>query len=320
MRNWLSLGIVGAVTLGLVGCGGGDRPASGGSLEPAPEVTRPAAPSPHSPNATTAPSGGTTKPDKAPSAVPGGAKLPTPPAVKVDIPKPGDKGWGKTSMTAATLAKNVNAAISRMAKTYGEANTFVRTPEGRARAQSLFRIQDSRTFRADFIASGLIPKTGVVLSNGKEKRRVVASESTMTAKVGTPLKDAKLTPEQVLSKWPREFSRLMFLPLTDGVDSWTPLLTRLQKGEGGFKTVIEERTLISYGKPVKNYRVRAARSETAAKKLGKCEIEMVIDAQRFLPVTVRVVSTDAQGKPWEQQWSGGWGFNRKFSPSDFEKI
>lgn len=202
----------------------------------------------------------------------------------------------------------------------GEAVSYVKTPEGNANARSVYKIQDPKRFRVDFLAVKELPSTAMLLANGTTKREITLGEPVKSLAVGARSPVAQLPPSKMLERWPREFSRLMFLNLTDGADAWTPVLSALSRGEEGFRTSVEERTVPFRGKQVKSVRVRAVRNAEAAKRLGACEMEMVFDAERYLPVTVRVISSDTKGKPWQLQWSAGWNFNQKFHPEEFERV
>jgi hypothetical protein len=248
------------------------------------------------------------------------SKLNLPYKPDVKIPAPNSEGWHATKMTAGDLAKQVSNAIANMKGTYGEALTYLKTSGGTANATSTYMVQDRSHFRVDFVRFEDPPLRGFVLANGNQKRQLIMGKGGKSVGVKEPLPEAKLNASQLTQNWTRDFSRLMFLPLTDGVDAWSMVVPKIVAGTGGFKSTIEERVMKRNGKDVKSFRVRAIRAGTGAGKKGQCSLEMVVDAQFYLPVTVRVLSNDATGKALTQQWSCRWAFDAKFKPGDFEMI
>lgn len=249
---------------------------------------------------------------------------PVPPkSVIPDPPKPdqpGQKNWSATQVKALDVAKKTAAAIAGMRNTYGESVTHMTTPEGNATVMLYYKIQDAKNFRVDFVIPKSIPARGAVLADGRGKRALGEKKMGPSMPLSFASEESKLSDAQVVRRWPLEFSRLMFTGFTDSKDSFVRMIRALARGEGGFKLTFEERTMPLRGSTVRNYRFYAVRSREAMKKYGPCEFEVVVDGTRFLPVTVRVDSKDASGKPWKQQWSGGWRFNQKFKPGEVTSL
>ncbi|MBI5708552.1 MAG: hypothetical protein HZC36_16325 [Armatimonadetes bacterium] len=247
---------------------------------------------------------------------------PTAPMGKVTIPESASKGWKPSAMAPKELARKVSGAIASLTDTQCTARVFIKTPAGQARAGAIHKIQDGKHFRLDYFNPKGLPENarGFILANGTQKRQITLKGDPKVVELNRPFADSKLKPSEIVQRWPLDFSRIMLLSLTDNVDPWSPLIEGLAKGEGGYKTSIEQRTMQYQGRTVNSYRVLAKRTDSQAKKLGACELEMVIDARRFLPVTIRVKSKDKAGKDWDQQWSAIWDFKKKFVKKDFEAI
>lgn len=246
--------------------------------------------------------------------------LPTPPefADPSTPPPKGSNGWTKTELAAARLAEDVGDAMSNLQGVYGEARTVIKTAAGSGQHKGVIRIADAKHFQVDYFVGKESPSSASLKSDGTTKASFSGKGVTDQAPVGTAGSDAKLTDKELVEKWPFEFSRLMFRGLVDGKDAWKPVLMGLARGESGFETTIEEREKKVGDKTVRNFRVLAVRSASSVKKLGECTIEMVFDADRKLPVTIRIDRKDANGNPYRLHWSAGWNFNQKFDAKVFQ--
>lgn len=330
MRVWrisaiLAAGALLVGALGLIGCSGekagepkssdstkGTEPVggTGGTGEAPPNASNA---NPGEPGAAN-PGVGSTDPSPVPE---GMVKVPD---LDVKIPKEGTGQWTRSAVKASELAPKVAKAVAAMKATEGSARCYIKTPEGQAQALKSYKIQDSKHFRLEYLQMEGIPRQGFLLADGKNKTKIVIGSKAEVVGVNANFPGSKLSAEEIFKRWPRDFMRLMLLPLSDGIDSWSIVLSKLEKGEGGFKTQIEQRLMEYRGRFFTSYRVLAKRQPNVAKTAGECEIEMVIDAQRFLPVTVRVISTDSEGGRWDQQWSANWTFQKKFKLEEFQSI
>lgn len=301
--GWLAVGLC------LAGCG---APKSEESRKetPTPVAQGDASPAPN-PNPTPTPA----EPGKAtPPAEP---KTPaTPPKDRYAIAEPKTEGWTPTQRRLDDLAKRVAQTVGNMKGIYGESVTSLKTPEGSGQVQSYYKVRDNKAFVVNFPIVRGVPTRGEVRADGKQRVVKETGAYSRPAPVGTPTVQTALNSREVVQRWPKEFGRLMFLNLTDGRDAWGPVLAGLGRGEGGFQTTVEERSMQWQGRTVRNYRVRAVRSAEAAKRLGPCEMEMVFDGERFLPVTVRVDMKDPNGQPWRIEWSGAWSWTRPIDPKE----
>lgn len=246
--------------------------------------------------------------------------LPSPPefAEPSEPPPKGSKGWTKTELAAAQLADEVAGAMANLNGVYGEARTLILTAAGKGQHKSVIRIADAKHFHVDYFVGKEAPSSASLKSDGTTKASFSGKGVTDQTPVGTASADANLTDTELVEKWPYEFSRLMFRGLVDGKDAWKPVLMGLARGEGGFETTVEKRERKVGDKTVRNFRVLAVRKASSAKKLGECTIEMVFDADRKLPVTIRVDRKDAKGSPYRLHWSAGWNFNQKFDAKVFQ--
>lgn len=295
----------------IAGCSGGPKKTASTSGEP---------------KGTTVP----TRPDTGPgepapkdSIDPKGVKPPIPEMPKPDperfvIPKTGEGGWKTAAVDGKTLAKNIGNALASLQGIEGESVATIKTPTGNGQVIGKVKVQNDKSFSIQYLVVDKMPAIKEVRSNGRLKststpQGAFTSKGPITAKAP----EAKLTNTQLAENWPRKFPQLVFLGLTDGKDPWTPLIDELLSGRAGFKTEIAERTLNYQGKKWSNYRLTAKRTAAAAKKYGPCEMEMVFDGKRYLPVTIRVNFKDPKEGEYQILWQTGWNFQKKFEPAEF---
>lgn len=249
-----------------------------------------------------------------------GAVKPLEPNRKLyDIPPTGTQLWTPSKMPAKELASKIGAAMKNLKATYGKTISTIKTPTGTGQVTSEVKIQDNKHYSIQYMVIGVMPETGEVRADGT-RRAVTGPKGAFLERkpIFVPTPEASLSPSQISKSWPKKFPRLVFLGVTDGRDPWGPVIADLAAGKNGFKTEISERTMNHQGKQFRSVRLVAKRTATAAKTLGPCEIEMVFDGVRYLPVTMRVTTKLPKEGEYRVQWQSGWNFNQKFKPEDFK--
>lgn len=241
-----------------------------------------------------------------------------PPSVDRVTP-PGQAGWKPSKMTLATLADRLAKATSELKNTKAQLHIDVTTPEGRAMFATpsvLLSVMNRTYYRVDFVAIQRVPFSCSMANDGKT-RHVRMDKNVKRMPASTPLAAAQnVTGDKLVRLFDVDFPRLMFQGLTEGKDAWKPILTGWSKGVDGYKAIVEERTVVYQGNKFFNYRIRADRSAAAAKKLGTSTFEIIIDGNRFLPVTVRNVRKDENGKSWSAIWAAMYRFNERITAKD----
>lgn len=235
-----------------------------------------------------------------------------------DIPPTGTQNWTASKLSGKELASKIGSAMRSMKGTYGRTISTIKTPTGTGQVTSEIKVQDNKVYSIQFMVIGVMPETGEVRADGK-RRAFTGPNGAFKDRlpITVPSPEAKLSSNQIASNWPKRFPRLAFLGLTDAKDPWVPVISDLLSGKSGFKTEVSERVSDFRGRKLRNYRIVAKRSPAAAKTLGPCEIEMVFDGVRFLPVTMRVNTKYPKEGEFKVQWQSGWNFNQKFKPEDF---
>ena len=236
-----------------------------------------------------------------------------------EIAPTGTQKWTASKLSGKELASKIGSAMRSLRATYGKTISTIKTPTGTGQVTSEIKIQDDKVYSIQYIVVGIMPETGEVRADGK-RRAFTGPNGAFKDRlpITVPSPEAKLSVSQISSSWPKKFPRLAFLGLTDAKDPWVPVISDLVSGKSGFKTEVSERISDFRGKKLRNYRIVAKRSPAAAKTLGPCEIEMVFDGVRYLPVTMRVNTKFPKEGEFKIQWQSGWNFDQKFKPEDFK--
>lgn len=129
---------------------------------------------------------------------------------------------------------------------------------------------------------------------------------------------SNITPAMAVRAWPLSHPKMMYTGLLFKTSIWTTLMKGYLQGLEGYKVAVEERTMKVQTITVRNIRIVATRSATAAKRYGPATIELMFDANRYLPVTIRVhMQPKGDKKPTKMSWQSLWKFEQVFQPVDF---
>jgi hypothetical protein len=104
----------------------------------------------------------------------------------------------------------------------------------------------------------------------------------------------------------------LFAPYTQGRPFWGPLIRDLEKGSKGYSLAVEDREA-----EVKGGSKRRLVRLVALQKDGPGQVEIVLDAQRWLPVTLKAVGPDEKGREARTLWMVSWGFGGRYEPGEF---
>jgi hypothetical protein len=113
-------------------------------------------------------------------------------------------------------------------------------------------------------------------------------------------------------KWAEGFSRVLFSPGTGGKPI-SDLVAAAQAPGSGYEVHSEERVLIHETRTIPQRRILITRTAEQENKLGKLEIEVVLDKREMLPVTIRTNLERPNRLPQRVMWSAKW----KAGPAKF---
>jgi hypothetical protein len=197
-------------------------------------------------------------------------------------------------LATSTLVARVDTAIAGMKGVGAETDLFVELPSGNGRNRDTLRIADKSRYAVPITIATDDMRRITLVSDGARKVEVANGQ------IGRPRPVQALLP-----RWLDEFPRYVFAPLTDGVNTWTQLSREL--AQAGYDVRTERRDMPVRGQNRAFYRLLASKGETS--------IEIRIDGERMLPVTIRVVrGPDSRNK---QLWTARYSFGHQFAATEF---
>jgi hypothetical protein len=225
--------------------------------------------------------------------------------------------WKPAKTTAAALAKQIAMSTKGAKNLYCYSQLIVQTSDGHGIYKGEIKVGSATRYKVDYVQIRPDPQNGVLLADGATRRSMLSGKVSPPLPLTQPFPDSSSNAATLVERFPNEFSRFMFQGATDGRDAWTPLITGWSQGMGGYAMKLQERKIVFNNRTFHNYRILLERTPAAAKKLGKSTVEVVFDASRYLPVTVRETRVDLKGKEWIIQWAGQYKFDQKFTAADF---
>ena len=289
--------LIALAALMVVGCSRKDTP----TPEPGPAPVVQGAPAP-APEPAPVPEVDTSKPSDA-------ATLEMPP-----IPAKGNGGWAVVKLSPTDVSGKMDAAMQGLKNVTCIATLVGTTPLGKIMPSTFpAYIKDAKTFRISYmkLAEG-VPLTGIATADGVYTIQMREGGMTDPKKLGS---GGAWDRKTLVSGWPANFAEHVFDGLTVRDGLWTALVKGWMSGSGGYTLSLEERVTPYQGRNIKNYRYVAERS--TGKDGKKEQVELVVDGQIFLPVTIRTVAYDAKGRETKVQWAGDWKNNQILAPKLF---
>lgn len=215
--------------------------------------------------------------------------------------KPNTEGWKATSTELTSLGAKMDEALTKSKDLWAKTNTLFEI-SGRgtlASGKADVKIQNADRFRVEYYMPDTEATLHAEVKNGGPTAEL-AEEG---------WKKAPRRPAPSVNEWSQVFPREVFATLTQGRPAWSEFLRRLEKGEDGFRTHIEKRTRKVAGAEHPYLRVLAERPKTT--------IEMIVDGERYLPLTIRVSDESNPGKTRKGLWSAEWKSGGVHDPKAF---
>lgn len=305
----MKLVFAGIAVLALTGCGDG----SGKVVENSASTSEPMVSGSPSPDVTNASPSVSDLTDPMPNS----SSIPEKPTVPDAQPvqKPGQSGWSTSKLKLADVGKRIGTSLTTLKGAECRARVLATTSEVRGMTFLVYLVDTPNLYRMEYVDPSSQPKKNVILSDGKTKRELTPKGLSAVTPVAKPM-----IPLATLSdpnRFAREFTRSLIAGVVDRSNAWGELVSNLTKPNSGFTASLEERHPIVNDKPTVNYRIFAKRTPASAKKLGAAEFEIVLDPNRWVPVTIRTQSTDLKGNKWSYDWTAGWKFNQTIDKSLF---
>jgi hypothetical protein len=316
-RNCFVLGVFFAVA---VGCGA--PPA-----KPDPEPAASVSPTNSVVSTTPPPQGSTANPIEKPSAQS---------ATKTDgKPAPADTDritkvptqtfestWRPSEVSAAQLAGDADKVLKGLKDIKATMTYVLKNQVGQAQGTLSQEIKGPTVFSLEYPVLhkdkkyGVIPVVARSRANGK-----VISEKIDDVVSSRPVGSPKAAPADLAQNWPNLAGREIFAGLIDERKPLTEYVTALLEPKNSYTVQVMERKLSSNGRVVNQYLIKAIRSGPSAALLGKSAVQMIIDADFHLPVTI-AASVRRPGASVEDsvQLNAKWERNTKFDNAHFTPL
>lgn len=230
------------------------------------------------------------------------------PPIKI-APK-GTEGWQKEEITPAVVGDKMDKSLANLKSALGFVSVSFDIPKvGKLTGKGRIGIENQKTYYADYFTPETKSAAIRVVSNGNERMELTPTGWEKLSDVpGTATFNDEKTAE-----WKSKFWTEMMDNYRLGRASWKPIMEAWQAGKAGYTSTIETKTITVSGAKHKIHRIISK-----SKKDSDTEIEVVVDAEKYLPVAVRVVDKLPDGTVNKSMWSVIWAFGGKHDPKFFK--
>jgi|GEM_PF-3945756 len=248
--------------------------------------------------------------------------LPVIPPAQRKIPDTkGQGGWGPTTFSPRQLANNADKTLNNLTNAFADIRVHIVVPQGAGDVKLEAKIGAPTKYNVQYtvFADGH-PSNYAAIANGKNRALVRASVGKNQKKITRLMSVSTRVPvsgANLASLWPSNMPQFVLNRYVTGSNSYGGLVNALISGVGKYQVYAEQRTLTYQGKIITDYRIVAQRSKANAAKLGYSQIEIVLDGERFLPLTLRTRFSPLKGAPTELDWSSRWVPDH-FTSADFQ--
>lgn len=233
-------------------------------------------------------------------------EIPEPPKIEIRIAEPATQGWGPSDLTFDQLGDKVARTMSGLAGIYGEATLMADNGDMSGKVTNIIKVKTAKDFAIEYNLPASPVRTNRLMGNASQGKAMLEDGEWKPMPQGGP--------SDLLETWSLTFPKQIFSGITSGKDTWKPLFESLEAGKGGFKASVEMRMVRPKdgSVPQKYYRLVAKRTEPRAE-----EVEIRFDATHFLPLAIRVKTTQKNGKKLDAQWQAKWTWSQPLKDSDF---
>ncbi|MDI9635122.1 hypothetical protein QPK87_31495 [Kamptonema cortianum] len=224
-----------------------------------------------------------------------------------------DIGYSTSSLVDASknLGDRVDDGLANLEPTLAEGMIEFFHPSGKLQMAPKIKIQDESLF---YIEYALLETEGAmnrIVGDGEERGKWENQKLTMLPPLGAVGKAASFDRariERFIDTMPRDG----FSYYADGTKPWGAFVRALKDPQNGFEVTEEEREAAPAGKKKKIYRLVAK-----SVKGNKAQIELVVDGDRWVPLTFRANRQAPDGQTTQIYWTAVWKFGGRHQDKDF---
>lgn len=239
---------------------------------------------------------------------PGIAKMGMPDVEKspaLDIQPTGRQGWKPEPKPLAELGTRIDQALAGLKEAYAETETIYIFEGNNATAKLDWKIRDADTYRIEWIEPTTMANINSIVRDGNQ----AALRYGGGAEKARPWPVAPTRASLDLDKFARDPMRSIVGPYESGAKFWHTLLSTMESGNSGFTTARESGEFGVRGTTRKITRVVATSKNGA-------QIEVVVDDERSLPLTVKTTYT-VDGRTDKTLWTAKWATGGKHDDAAF---
>lgn len=233
------------------------------------------------------------------------------PEIKFDpktfaIEPKGAGNYTTSAMSIQSLGQKVDKSLAELNGALGKCNANFEVGGAKTTGESTWKVKNPTVFHIQYLSSETEATTNRLISDGTKSYSFFKETWTETAK--SLANGSKV--DQLVSTFPENFTRTMLAKYEYKLDVFGPLFSAIANRRLGFSGNLEEQTAKVYDKDRKVYRLVAHR------KTPPADFEIVVDGERFLPLTIRSVVPTKDDKD-TRMWTCQWLFGGKYEDREF---
>jgi len=222
------------------------------------------------------------------------------------VPAPNTGGFdSQKEMTAEAIGTKVDYALTHLTNTVGAGKLDARTEDKMGYNLCKIFIGTKGVYSVEYPRPEMPFQKSLIVSDGI--KHATRDYETVTTDVNI----AKAS-EDYVDEWPQRFTELALVSLSDQRPVYAPLMKALQSGKGGYKTSLDKMVTTLDGVKHTMYRIVATRTEP-----DTTTIEIRVDGDRWLPITLRVNRKVKGGEEFYSRYALAWQFGQKVNADAF---
>lgn len=228
------------------------------------------------------------------------------PETKIVVAPSLSGNWRLSAMTPAQLAAAVEQKIGGQKAISGEINNTVEFGGGHGAMICYLALLDAGTYKVQYPVlvskpSPTFQRYTLMASGGK----YAIVDSVEAPRGIRPLAELKNLESGSVNDWSVNFGRDLFT-IPAGGHPLAHLVALAQKPDSDLVVTVEEQNVAARGTVFPQKRLLITRKPSAVARKGALSIEVVVDADRMLPITVRSSIEPPKATPTRMFWTIRW--------------
>jgi hypothetical protein len=236
-------------------------------------------------------------------------------------PGAGERGWTRSRLTPAQVARDVDGAIANLTNTQVRFVAVAERPQGSSTIRGESLIGSRGLARIQYPIYGRTEREavdkGTLYADGARFATVTSSGRSEPK----PLAEADFAGNRNLAtEFPTDFGFLLFSRLVDGSSALVRFVEAMSRPDSGYVVLAEDRTILDAGRPTNLQRLLIERRPEQAKNLGSFRMVIMLNSRFRLPTEVRLFVRPPKGLETRMRWEAAYARLRdggQISPGKF---